>query len=296
MTIQGSNVRHYRRPVVSPLRYPGGKVSLYQQFVGIVRATGVTSGTYVEPYAGGAGAALALLVTGHVRRIVINDLDPAVYAFWKAAVENSNQFAGLIEHAKLTVDEWGRQKDIYRNADRGDFLRLGFATFYLNRTNRSGVLNAGPIGGMNQNGNYKIDARFNKTTLLERLRLISLYTGQISVSNLDGREIIARHVGDERTLIYADPPYFNKAGSLYMNSFTMEDHVALADCLNKCASGKWVLTYDQVPEVERFYQDRRRELFSLNYSAQRVMKANEIMVFSDGIPDLEKSEFPLGWK
>jgi DNA adenine methylase len=243
----------------------------------------MTSGTYVEPYAGGAGAALGLLMTGEVRRIVINDLDQAIYAFWKAATIESIAISKMIERTELTVDEWYRQKEIYLTAPRDDYLNLGFATFFLNRTNRSGVLNGGPIGGMDQTGNYKIDARFNRSALIERFRLIELHAKNINVTNEDGMDVIKRYSKRVRTLIYADPPYFEKAGSLYLNSFIDANHSALAACLNRVKDAKWLLTYDNVPRVSELYASRRREVFSLNYSAHRVTKAKEIMVYSDSL-------------
>ncbi|MFE4176947.1 DNA adenine methylase [Streptomyces sp. NPDC056909] len=283
MTNSGTSMRHHKKPIISPLRYPGGKASLYTRLREIVRANDLTAGTYVEPYAGGAGAALGLLVTGQVGRIVINDLDPAIYAFWMAITTEPREISRRIEEAELTVKEWSRQKDLYLNAPRDDYLNLGFATFFLNRTNRSGVLNGGPIGGMDQSGKYKMDARFNRATLTERLRLIALHAKRIKVCNLDGMAIIKRYSRRDDTLIYADPPYFEKAGSLYLNSFADSNHSALAACLNAVSDTKWLLTYDNVPRVAALYQERRREIFSLNYSAHRVVKANEVMVFSDAL-------------
>jgi DNA adenine methylase len=277
--------RCLKRPVLSPLRYPGGKSYLYGTLRTVIRDNGLTSGTYVEPYAGGAGAALGLLITGQVSRIAINDLDPAIYAFWRAVVQDSSRFAEKLRDAKLDVEEWAKQRRVYLDEDRNNYLDLGFATFYLNRTNRSGALNAGPIGGQNQTGNYKIDARFNKGTLLERLRLIALHASRISVSNKDGLSVIEEYATQPATLVYADPPYFEKSGSLYLNSFTNSDHCALAVCLNRLHDSKWVLTYDNVPQVAELYCERRRLLVSLNYSAHRVMKAKEIMVISDSLSD-----------
>lgn len=277
--------RHPKRPVISPLRYPGGKSYLYGRLRAIIRANELTSSTYVEPYAGGAGAALGLLVTGQVKRIVINDLDPAIYAFWTAVVTEPKAFSQMVQSAILNIKEWIRQKDIYLTDSRDEYLRLGFATFYLNRTNRSGALNGGPIGGKDQTGNYKIDARFNKETLLERLRLIALHSNRISVSNADGISIIEKYSTDPSALIYADPPYFEKAGSLYLNSFEESDHAALASCLNSLGDTRWILTYDNVPQVAALYSGRRRQLVSLNYSAHRVMKTKEIMILSDSVMD-----------
>ena len=272
-----------KRPALSPLRYPGGKGSLYPRLRAIVRANGLTDGTYVEPYAGGAGAALALLITGEVRRIVINDLDPAVYAFWQAVVSNHQEFSARIREAKLSIEEWQRQKQIYRCWGDGDQLAFGFATFYLNRTNRSGVLNGGPIGGLDQSGNYKIDARFNKDALIERVRLIGLHKDRITVERRDGAAVIRQYGDVDRTLIYADPPYFEKAGTLYLSRFADSDHFALAACLNALPCCRWVLTYDNVPKASELYADRRTEVFSLHYSAHRVMRATELMIFSDSL-------------
>ncbi|MEU1809213.1 DNA adenine methylase [Micromonospora aurantiaca (nom. illeg.)] len=278
-----ANPGNLKKPYISLLRYPGGKSSLYGRLRTLIRLNGLSNGTYVEPYAGGAGAALALLVTGQVREIVINDLDPAVYAFWRAVVTEREAFSDLLVNAVLTVEEWTKQKEAYLTAPRDDYLTLGFATFYLNRTNRSGVLNGGPIGGKDQSGNYKIDARFNKQALSERLRLLSLYSNRISVRNEDGLQVIKEFAASPSAFVYADPPYVEKAGSLYLNSFTKSAHQSLADCINSLSETKWLLTYDDVPLVHELYSDRRRELFSLNYSAHRVAKANEVMIFSDAL-------------
>jgi DNA adenine methylase len=276
------NKSRLRRITISPLRYPGGKGSLYSALKLFVRSNDLSQGTYVEPYAGGAGAALALLVTGQVHRIVINDLDPAVFAFWTAVINEPGRFGEKIIKADLTVSEWSRQKEVYldKSADPFD---LGFATFYLNRTNRSGVLNGGPIGGMDQSGNYKIDARFNRAALAERIRVIGLHSRRITVTNADGLKVIRKYARHPKAFIYADPPYFEKAGSLYLNSFTDGDHKKLADCLNSYADARWLLTYDNVLQVHELYSARRSLLFSLNYSAHRVIKAQEVMVLSDGL-------------
>ncbi|SHJ48380.1 DNA adenine methylase [Tessaracoccus bendigoensis DSM 12906] len=269
-----------KRVTISPLRYPGGKGLLYSRLRTIIRENELTSSVYVEPYAGGAGAALALLVSGQVDRIAINDLDPAVFAFWNAVVTLPDEFTDLVNNVELTVEEWERQREVYLTSARDKHLSLGFATFYLNRTNRSGVLNGGPIGGKDQAGNYKIDARFNREGLSERIRLIALHADRIAVTNEDGLDVISRYADRDDAFIYADPPYFEKAGSLYLNAFKGGDHEALAECLKRVTRAKWILTYDNVPQVAALYSDLRRRLFALNYSAHRVMKANEIMVFS----------------
>lgn len=275
-----------RRPRVSPLRYPGGKSALYSRLRQLIRDMDLAGCTYVEPYAGGVGAGLGLLVTGQVEQVVINDLDPAIHAFWATVQSDPGWIIDQVRKVDLDVNEWRRQREIYIAADTSDLARLGFATFYLNRTNRSGVLNGGPIGGLDQTGNYKIDARFNRDGLIERFRILSLYSDKIVATSRDGIEVIDKYSQMENTFIYADPPYFEKAGSLYLNAFSPKDHEALASVLNRYANVPWLLTYDNVPQVAQLYEGRRRRGFELNYSAHRVGKATEIAVLSDSLPEI----------
>ncbi len=275
-----------RRPRVSPLRYPGGKSALYSRLRKLIRDMDLAGCTYVEPYAGGVGAGLGLLVTGQVERVVINDLDPAIHAFWATVQSDPGWIVEQVRRVELDVSEWRRQREIYTAADTSDLAKLGFATFYLNRTNRSGVLNGGPIGGLDQTGNYKIDARFNRDGLAERFRILSLYSDSIVATSRDGIEVIDEYATRDDTFIYADPPYFEKAGSLYLNAFAAEDHEALARVLNKHMDAPWLLTYDNAPQVAELYGARRRREFELNYSAHRVGKATEIAVLSDALPEI----------
>lgn len=279
-----------RRLNISPLRYPGGKGSLYSRLRQLIRTTGLSGCTYVEPYAGGAGAGLGLLVTGQVNHVVINDLDPSIGAFWKFLVSSPDALISRIYSIALDVREWRRQKEIYLYAQPEDVEALGFATFYLNRTNRSGILNGGPIGGINQTGTYKIDARFNRAKLAERIELLKLFVSDITVSVRDGIDVIRDYAPRSETFIYADPPYFEKAGSLYMNSFSDGDHENLALILNCLSDAYWLLTYDNTPAVHRLYSDRRRRIFELYYSANGPSRASEIAVLSDSIVDIQE-----GW-
>ncbi|WP_419402777.1 DNA adenine methylase [Mycobacteroides abscessus] len=280
----------YARPMVSPLRYPGGKGALFTRLKAMIRSNDLTRCTYVEPYAGGAGAALGLLAAGQVNRIVLNDLDPAIYSLWLAITKHPKDFASRVRSTVPSLDEWHRQKAVQRRADFENYFDLGFSTFFLNRTNRSGVLNAGPIGGLDQTGNYKIDARYNANDLAERVRIIGLYASRIRVSSVDGKAVIKRYAEQKKSFIYADPPYFNKAGSLYMNTFEEQDHSSLAVMLNSYSSSRWILTYDDVPQVHDLYSQRRRRRFDLNYSAYTAKKATEVLVVSDAMENVSE-----GW-
>jgi DNA adenine methylase len=266
----------------SPLRYPGGKTFLFPFFDKVIKANSLHGITYVEPFAGGSGAALALLFLEKVDQIVINDLDKAIYSFWRSAVFDSDKFVGRIESTAVTVKEWRRQKSIYMDP-RSNYFDLGFATFFLNRTNVSGILDGGPIGGLDQRGKWKIDARYNKQALSERVRQLGLYENRISIFNRDGIELIKDYLKRKDTFIYLDPPYFEKGASLYLNHYTQSDHEALAKQLNKNASAFWLLTYDNRKQIRSLYPKRRIANFSLNYNAYESRKGHEIIILSDEV-------------
>jgi DNA adenine methylase len=266
----------------SPLRYPGGKTFLLPFFQRIIDRNHLHGITYVEPFAGGAGAAIALLFLEEVDHIVINDLDRAIYAFWRSAIFSSAKFIERIDSTPVTVRQWRLQKAIYLDPTSRLF-DLGFATFFLNRTNVSGILDGGPIGGLDQQGKWKIDARFNKKGLSERVRQLGLYENRISVSNRDGVDLIRDYLTSENIFIYLDPPYYEKGASLYLNHYKERDHEALADQLNANADAFWLLTYDNRKQIRSLYPERRIEHFSLNYNAYESRKGNEILILSDGV-------------
>ena len=203
----------------SPLRYPGGKASLFSFFGSLIEKNSLQHVQYVEPYAGGAGAALSLLILGKVDSIVINDLDRAVYAFWKTILEDTDRFIRRIRETPITINEWYRQREVYRQKDT-DLFDLGFATFFLNRTNRSGILEGGVIGGLNQTGKWLINARFNKENLISKIEIIAKHKQHIEVLNEDGLEVIRRYAKVPAVLFYVDPPYYFKGSLLYLNSIS----------------------------------------------------------------------------
>lgn len=269
-----------RKNYHSPLRYPGGKTSLLPFFEKIIEDHDLDKITYIEPFAGGAGAALALLLSGKVGRIVINDLDRAIYAFWKSSVFNSAKFIKKIKKTPVTVGEWKKQKAIY-NDPKANLFDLGFATFFLNRTNTSGILDGGLIGGLKQKSKYKINARFNKDALIERIQQIALYKNKISIFNKDGLQLIGEYLNKKNAFIYLDPPYFEKGATLYLNHYKKEDHEALANKLNASPDAFWLLTYDNKKEIKTLYPDRKIVNFSLNYNAYESRKGREVMILSD---------------
>lgn len=266
----------------SPLRYPGGKGKLARFMTEIVRSNGLSDGRYVEPYAGGAAVAWELLLTGVVRRVSINDISLPIFAFWQSVLDSTDELCKLIHDCPLTIDEWDRQKEIFRRCDDSDKLKLGFAFFFLNRTNRSGILNAGVIGGRDQSGEWKIDARFNKPDLIFRIEKIASLRSRIELTNLDAvkfTEMNAKRFKD-KTLLYIDPPYFEKGRFLYHDAYRAEDHAAVAKSVVKLEGLNWVVSYDDVRPIHDLYAASPWLQYTLNYSARNITRGREVMFFS----------------
>lgn len=267
----------------SPLRYPGGKSQLYDFVHKIMECNNLLGETYVEPFAGGAGLALKLLLQDEVKKIIINDFDFAIYSIWYCILNFTEDFCNKIEQTEISPDEWDRQKAIYNSKTKSVF-DMGFSAFYLNRTNRSGVIKGGMIGGREQTGKYKIDARFNKNTLQDKIRLISSKSDRIVLTNMDAAEFISSGFLSHyyKTFINFDPPYVVKGSQLYKNSYIERDHRSLAQLISKC-SRKWMVTYDICPLTEELYSKFRTARIDINYSAGSSVKANEYAFFSNNL-------------
>ncbi len=277
--------------VYSPLRYPGGKNKIADLVKLIIRKSDV-NGTYIEPFAGGAGVALNMLLNGVVENIVINDYDKAIYSFWRALKEDGGRFVELIEKTPVTIDEWHKQKNIYLNSNKYS-LELGFAAFFLNRTNRSGILTAGPIGGYEQKGEYSIDVRFNKESLLVKIDKILKQKKHIKVYNKDIRAFIIDVMPKytDNSFVYFDPPYYNKGQQLYKNFLTPVDHSQIAQMIFDKVESPWIVSYDDVLGIEKLYSNYAIKRFDVNYSAANTGMASELLVFSD--PNLCPTEKEL---
>jgi len=272
----------------SPLRYPGGKSVLAPVIASIIESNDLADCVYVEPYAGGAGAALTLLYAEHVSQLLLNDKDRSVYAFWKTILTDTAALCSMIEQVPLTMVEWNRQKVTYtKRTKRGRLFDVGFSAFYLNRCNRSGIIaTAGPIGGKEQTGNWKLDARFNREDLVERVKNVAAYADRIRVSNNDAIDFLDRirkKNDPEKTFIYLDPPYYVKGSKLYLNSYLHSDHEALARKLKEMQDFKWVLTYDDVPEIRQLYDFVQCQPFDIKYSVQAVRQGRELFFMSPAL-------------
>lgn len=283
---------------LSPLRYPGGKARLAPFLADLICLQKKQPTRYAEPFAGGAGAALRLLYEGDVKHIHINDIHPGVAAFWRSVTQQSERFIALLKETPVTIEQWHEQREIFNQGlVDDDDVNLGFATFFLNRTNRSGILNARPIGGLEQQGKWKIDARYNVNGLVERIEVIAKLASHITVTQLDGLAFIDSLQGyGKDLLIYADPPYVVQGDKLYLRSFDEEAHKSLAEKLSKSLH-PWVLTYDDEAIIwKELYKTHRSARFEIAHTAQYGHIGSEIIVYSTDLIVPEVSEITRGAK
>lgn len=273
----------YSNKLYTPLRYPGGKARFAPFISEIMRLNGLHGGHYLEPYAGGAGVALELLFHGHASHIHINDLDPAVNAFWVAVTNFPEDLLRLLRDTPVSIEQWLYWRSVLRNEVSVGIVEQGFATLFMNRTNRSGILKGGVIGGLAQTGDYKIDARMNKTVLSTRIQRIAERASDITVYCEDAHSLLARcsEFIPEESLVYLDPPYYVKGQGLYRNFYKHDDHLAIAELLQSGNFKRpWVVSYDNAEEICAMYQMSKGLSYSLNYTAQKRYVGSEVMFFS----------------
>lgn len=282
----------------SPLRYPGGKASLAGFLESTIEGNNLLRGKYYEPFAGGAGAGLRLLRRGIVSEVFLNDLDPCIFAFWRAVLGDPKQFKEQIDSVRLGVKEWKRQKDITMDPGHRSELSfaLGFATFYLNRCSRSGIIvGSAPIGGKWQKGEWRIDARFNRDTLKKRISWLERQEQRIhlSESNKDAVQFLEEDVpmdgGHQDVFVYLDPPYYLNGHRLYGTSYQERDHCRLAEYMKSRQDLKWVMSYDDSKFIRELYGGLVQRERPRRYSLQSRREALELVIAPDHVelPELD---------
>ena len=268
---------------LSPLRYPGGKAKFYNNIIKIFNDNNIEKPIYCEAFAGGAGLALLLLKNNIVDKLILNDIDKSIYCFWKSILEFNKEFCEMINSVNIDLVEREIQKKIQKDKDildltkKSDILKLGFSTFFLNRVNRSGIIRAGVIGGIEQNGNYKMDCRFNKNNLIERIKEINKYKKKIEFYNLDAIDFLKKIENKKKIFIFFDPPYFQKGKDLYTNFYMIEDHINLAKHISNLKQD-WITTYDNTEEIKEIYSEFQIKEFDILYSLEKKRKAKEILI------------------
>lgn len=276
----------------SPLRYPGGKSAMSGLLRQIRRANGLGTHEIAEPFAGGAGASLSLLFREETPKIHLNDADPAIHDFWWTIIHRPEPFLSMVDTVSVDIDEWRYQRDVYRTGGKVSRLRRGFSAFFLNRCNRSGIImNGGPIGGVEQKGPWKLDARFNKSELRRRCEKVAEYRERISISGEDGIQFLSR-LDPSSVLFFIDPPYFVKGSLLYLNLLDADYHAILATRLRSMPDAAWVVTYDDCEEIRSLYDGWANiRPFALRYVAAERRGGKEILITPKWmvLPDSQES-------
>lgn len=270
----------------SPLRYPGGKTQLSDFLKQLLKINELNDIIYAEPFAGGFGAGLELLFHNNVKSVVINDYDVSIYSLWYAILNDTERLVNDIKNTNINIEEWEKQKSLYNTLidEKKYSYELAFATFFLNRTNRSGIITGGPIGGKKQSGAYKIDCRFNKVDLVKKILKIVEYKDRIQLYNLEANDFIEQKIlrfNNKDLFVFFDPPYYQQGKNLYTNFFKHDDHVKLKDKIKSMDDYYWIMTYDNQEEILSLYEGYNKYLYSINYYANSVRKANEILVHSN---------------
>lgn len=266
---------------VSPLRYPGGKAKLSGFVKALIAENDLLDGVYFEPYAGGASIGLELVFEEYVSCAHINDKNFAVYCLWREVLDDSAGLCSWIRQVPLTVDEWRRQRHILVNSRNYLPSEVGKAAFYLNRTNRSGIIRGGGIiGGVRQEGDWKMDARFHRERLCARIEKVARYRSRISVTNLDALDFLklARERRHAKSFIYLDPPYYHKASRLYENFYVDKDHESVAAAVGEMCDKNWLISYDNAQFIRDLYKGFRQYFINLRYSASSSGWGSEVLV------------------
>ena len=279
-------------PFYTPMRYPGGKRRLAPAIMLLLEENNLRDIQYVEPYTGGASLALALLFEEYASVIHINDLSRPVYGFWDSVLNRTQELCERIEQTPVTMEGWDRQREVYENRNSADLFDLGFAALFLNRTNRSGIIGGGVIGGKRQAGVWALDVRFNKPELIQRIKKISRYRNRIQLYNRDALELtinLLPTLGPDAFVFY-DPPYIERGKNLYLNEYTLEGHLALAAKVSQL-DNPWVVTYDYEAAVQGgLYPSCQRLAYHLSYTAQEKYRGKEVMFVS------RRLRLPAAWE
>lgn len=259
----------------SPLRYPGSKQKFCSTLYEIMRANNLKPSLFIEPFAGGASVSLFMLQHNYVEKIALIEKDPLVASFWHTVFFNSEWLIKEIKKLNISLEEWHYFKKYKPRTKKTQALKC----LFLNRTNFSGILKAGPIGGQKQISEYKINCRFNKNAIIEKIKILSQYKDRVLfVDEGDYRDSLDKRKKyiNESTFIYFDPPYVNKAKDLYNFYFKEQDHLNLKKLI-KSLNSYWLLSYDYEPPLSDLYKNfAQYGFFDIRYTTssnkERIFK------------------------
>lgn len=280
---------------LSLLRYPGSKKRLAVYLNKIIEKNKLQPKVIVEPFFGGGSVTLFFIANNLIKNAIISDKDKLVYSFWFVLFHEPERLIKFIKKIDVDLDNFAKYKKISKSPDKYDRNTLAETCLFLNRTSFSGILRgeAGPIGGMKQKSPYKIDCRFNRESLIKKIKTISKFRNRITVLNHDWKDAIAyslKRYKKNEAILYLDPPFYKKADKLYRQYFNENDHKLLCDALIK-TKYPWILSYDKAKEIIGMYSKFKQVHIQLPYSinSHAVRLEEEIIITPLDLPTIKQS-------
>ncbi|MCQ4574336.1 MAG: DNA adenine methylase [Candidatus Brocadiales bacterium] len=260
------------KKITSPLRYPGSKNNLVKYIKKVLDFNEFKPDVLVEPFVGGGSVSLNFLLNNWVNKVIIADKDRLIYSFWKVVFNDPKCLIKFIKNVDINVENFCKYKKIATSKEASN-KKFAEACIFLNRTSFSGILkdSTGPIGGKKQNAKYKINCRFNRKLLIEKIKYISHFKNRVIVLPYGWEKTIryAEKVKqNNKIFFYFDPPFYKKGNRLYRHYFNEKEHLELSKAIKRLKN-KWILSYDKAQEIKKMYRIYRgciRSGFAFPYS------------------------------
>jgi DNA adenine methylase len=252
------------------MRYPGGKAKIKKIILSHLKERYNPSLSYIEPFFGGGSIGLNFLKEIKPRHIWINDADYGLWCLWMSVINKPEIMKKKVMEFTPSVDAFYEFRDTLLAPKPilclwDDICEYGFKKLALHQISYSGLgtKSGGPLGGKEQKSKYKINSRWSAANICKKInRIFDLFSGiDLDCTNTDFEHLL----NSEDALIFLDPPYYEVGNSLYQCGFTIEDHVRLSNILMK-TSNRWVLTYDDHPEIRNLYSWAKIEEISMTYT------------------------------
>lgn len=264
-------------------RYPGGKNKFKKTIIDKILLSDRC--VYVEPFFGGGSIGLSLLDM-NFDKFWFNDKDVGIYALWKSLLESPETLKKYINEFIPTVDAFYTFKEMFTNntfdssLNKEDTALLGFMKLAIHQISYSGlgVKSGGPLGGKNQKSIYSIDCRWSPKYLCKKIDNLNrkLSSNNVLITNLDYSDILHQ---SEDSIVYLDPPYYEKGDQLYLHYFNENDHVNLMNLL-KISNYDWVLSYDNHEYIRNIYDWSNIDILNANYTINTVTNKTELLISS----------------
>jgi DNA adenine methylase len=198
----------------------------------------------------------------NVFSIWINDKDPGVTALWTSVMKYPEQLKSLVKAFKPSSNVFLEYRDILINNTiaTSDIVVIGFMKLVVHQLSYSGL---GTKAGTTESKN-KIDSRWSQAAICRKIDNINgkfskLYIPNKECTAFDFEPLLDQY--KKNCVIYLDPPPYKKGNSLYQYGFSIDDHQRLAESVRK-TKNRWLLSYDNCPEVKELYKGFKIEEIS----------------------------------